>query len=101
MGYQIASRDEALINAWFDEVLPHTFVDGRPGIDDFKYVWPAICVYPMWAWDSSNGDPDWPADSRVTSRYHEFQARDGEEGMRALSQLKARLEKEVADANGD
>lgn len=96
MGYRICTRQtETLLKAWFDEVLPYTFVKGRPGIDDFEVVWPRVIVYPMWAWGTSNGDPDWLQDSRVIGRWHEFPARNGEEGLKALLDLRRQLEAEL------
>lgn len=95
MSYQITTRQtETVLKAWFDEVLPHTFLTGRPGIDDFEYLWPWIDVFPMPAW-GANPDMDWLTDSRVLGRWHEFQARDGEEGLKMLLELRRQLEAEL------
>ena len=55
----LALHSFALLRAWFDEVLPWTFIPGRPGIDDFETLWPRIQVNPMWAWKlGTPTDPD-------------------------------------------
>jgi len=96
---QIATRaTETTLRAWFDEVLPWTCIKGRP-VDDFDVLYPRIMVEPMWAWKyGPPSDPDWPCDSRVVGRLHDFRATDGETGLKALLELRRELERELADA---
>lgn len=99
MMYTISTRQtETILKAWFDEVLPYTHVQGRPGVDDFEVLWPRIYLYPMWAWGArpEDSDPDWFCDSRVLGRLHEFPARNGEEGLKALLDIRRELEAELA-----
>jgi len=97
--WEIATRQtETLLRAWFDEVLPWTFIPGRPGIDDFETLWPRIEVNPMWAWKlGMPTDPDWLCDGRVLGRWNEFQAKDGETGLKALLALRQELERELCE----
>ena len=93
--YRITTRQaETILKAWFDEVLPYTFVKGRAGIDDFEFLWPRVIISPMWAWGTDR-DPDWFCDSRVLGRWHEFPARDGTEGLRVLLEIRQELEAEL------
>lgn len=95
--WQIATRaTETTLRAWFDEVLPWSYVTGRP-VDDFDILYPRIVVHPMWAWKyGAPSDPDWLCDSRVIGRAHEFRATDGETGLKALLELRHELERELA-----
>jgi hypothetical protein len=92
--YKIITRQtETLLKAWFDEVLPHMYVVGRPGI---SAIYSKIMVYPIWAWGvGSPSDPDWLCDSRVLGRWDEFAARNGLEGLAELLKLRLRLEAEL------
>jgi len=95
--FEIATRQvETTLRAWFDEVLPWTFAEGRP-VDDFAVLWPRVNVWPMWAWDPADpaSDPDWLCHSRVLGRLHEFPARDGETGLKELLKLRRALEEEL------
>ncbi len=95
--WQIATRQtETLLRAWFDEVLPHACVMGRPGVDDFAVIWPRVQVMPMWAWGIGlPRDPDWLMDSRVLGRWHELPAKDGASGLRELLRIRRELEAEL------
>jgi hypothetical protein len=94
--HQIDTRNPATLQAWFDEILPHTSVNGRPGIDDFAVIWPVITVYPMFSWESYGmTDPDWFVNSRYLGRIDPFPANDGISGMRELKALYERTQKEV------
>jgi hypothetical protein len=88
---------ETTLRAWFDEVLPWTFEPGRPG-DDFDVIYPRINIWPMWAWKPGPpSDPDWLTDSRVLGRIEEFRATDGETGLKALLELRQKLERELRE----
>ena len=95
--WEIATRQaETVLAAWFDEVLPWTYIIGRPGIDDFDVMWPRVNVYPMWAWKlGPPADPDWLTDSRVLGRVEELQARNGREGLAELARIRRELEAEL------
>lgn len=95
-GYRISTRNPDTLRAWLDEILPHTFCEGRPGIDDFDVLWPKVNVYPMF-WESDGRDADWLVDSRVLGRLLPLEARTGEEGLAALARIKAELAKELED----
>jgi hypothetical protein len=97
--YSISTRrTETTLKAWFDEVLPYTFVTGRPEIDDFEILWPRVIVWPMFAWKGDESiDPDWLTDSRVLGRAIELPAKDGAEGLAALLGIRRRLERELRD----
>ena len=95
MCYEIATRSPGLLSRWFDEVLPHTFVTGRPGVDDFDILWPKAVIYPMWSWTPGPAgphDPDWSCDSRAVGQVHEFRAKNGIEGLRELERLRQQTE---------
>lgn len=96
MRWSICTRDtERTLRAWFDEVLPWTWIEGRP-IDEFEVLWPRIQVWPMWAWKLGPlSDPDWLTDSRVLGRLHDFPAKDGESGLYELAKLRSDLEAEL------
>ena len=98
MCWEISTRAvETTLLAWFDEVLPWCYVDGRPGIDDFDRIYPRILVHPMWAWKMGPlSDPDWLCDSRALGRLEEFRATAGETGLKALLELRQALEREVS-----
>jgi hypothetical protein len=99
MYFSICTRQtETILRAWFDEVLPYTYVPGRPGIDDFEVLWPRVMITPMWALKvgCAPTDPDWPCDSRVTGRMEELPARNGDEGLAELAALRRRLEADLA-----
>ena len=98
MCYEICTRQtETLLRAWFDEVLPHAWVAGRPGIDDFEVIWPRVNVWPMWAWrPGMPSDPDWLTDSRVLGRLIELPAKDGQTGLTELLRIRRELERELA-----
>ena len=98
MCWEISTRAvETTLLAWFDEVLPWCYVDGRPGIDDFDRIYPRILVHPMWAWKMGPlTDPDWLTDSRVLGRLEELRARNGDEGLAELLRIRRALERELA-----
>lgn len=98
MCYEICTRQtETLLRTWFDEVLPWTYVTGRPGIDDFEIIWPRIQVWPMWAWKyGTPSDPDWLCDSRAFGRYIELPAKEGKTALVELLRIKRELEEELA-----
>lgn len=98
MCWQIATRAvETTLRAWFDEILPWCFIEGRP-VDDFDMLYPRIMVSPMWAWKyGPPSDPDWLGDTRVIGRAHEFRAVDGATGLKALLELRQNLERELSD----
>lgn len=94
--FSISTRNtEMTLRAWFDEVLPHTFIVGRPGIDDFEILWPHVIIWPMWAWGVSQVDPDWLTDSRVLGRQIELPARNGDDGLKELLRIRQELEAEL------
>lgn len=95
--YSITTRQtETILKAWFDEVLPHTFMTGRPGIDDFDILWPRVNVWPMFAWTPGPmRDPDWLTDNRVLGRLIELPAKDGTAGLRELLRIRQVLEREL------
>lgn len=103
MQYMIATRQtETLLKAWFDEVLPWTYVEGRPGIDDFDVLWPRVLVWPMWAWKlGSPSDPDWLCDSRAMGHLLELRAKDGESGLAELLRIRRELEDEIRTGRRD
>jgi len=87
--WDISTRRPGTLEQWFDEVLPWTFITGRPDVDDFEVLWPRIDVRPMWAWGQAGrgADPDWSADSRAFG-WHQFRAKNGTEGMAELERLR-------------
>lgn len=90
-------QEETILFAWFDEVLPWSFIEGRPGIDDFHVIWPRVNVWPMPAWKHGRQcDPDWLTDSRVLGRNMELRARNGAEGLAELARIRRDLESELA-----
>ena len=91
--YQISTRQvETILRAWFDEILPHAFIPGRPGLDDFEVLWPRISVHPMWAWKTgAPSDPDWLTDSRVLGRWVDLRAKNGDEGLAELLRIRQEL----------
>ena len=97
LNWDIATRQtETLLRAWFDEILPYAFIEGRVGIDDFEMLWSKICVWPMWAWKlGPPSDPDWLTDSRVLGRFVDFRATNGDEGLRDLRRIRSELESEL------
>lgn len=97
--WSISTRNvETTLRAWFDEVLPWTFIEGRPGIDDFDILWPRINVWPMFAWKyGPPGDPDWLTDSRVLGRPIDLPARNGDDGLKELLLIRQRLERELTE----
>jgi hypothetical protein len=96
LGYTITTRKPIILSIWFDEILPHTWVSGRAGIDDFKVIWPTIFVSPMWEWEG-NQNPDWLTDTRVMGRVQPFPAKDGISGMKELENYRKQLEKELEE----
>ena len=94
MCWSICTRQtETILKAWFDEVLPSSFVIDLDG----TVFWPRITVWPMWAWKKGPlTDPDWLTDSRVLGRRIELQATDGAEGLAALLDIRRSLERELA-----
>lgn len=95
MCYTITARGEAVLSAWFDEILPivnrYMRETGNRGLD----ISPAkIVVQPIL--DAEGKNPDWITDSRVFGRIEEFPARDAQEGLEELARLRERLEKETA-----
>ena len=101
MCFSITTRQtETLLRAWFDEILPHSFITGRPGIDDFEVLWPQVNVWPMWDDKTGLKDPDWPTDSRVLGRRHELRAKDGDTGLAELLRIRRELERELAAGPG-
>lgn len=48
--WEIDTRSPELLRQWFDEILPWSYIAGRPGIDDFEMLWPCVDIKPMWAW---------------------------------------------------
>lgn len=98
MCYEIATRQaETLLRAWFDEILPWTYVTGRPGIDDFDIIWPQVHLWPMWAWKHGTpSDPDWLCDNRMLGRMIELPAKDGSTALAELLRIRRELEKELA-----
>lgn len=99
MCFSICTRQaETLLLAWFDEVLPFTYVTGRPGIDDFTTLYPRVNVWPMWAWKyGTPSDPDWLTDSRVLGRMIELPAKDGQTGLKELLRIRQDLERELRE----
>jgi hypothetical protein len=97
MCYEIDTRSPDLLKRWFDEILPHAFVSGRPGVDDFEVVWPRVNVSPMWVTPMTGGPvkPDWLVDSRVLGRMEELRAKNGDDGMAELERIRAALEQEL------
>lgn len=95
--FSICTRQtETLLQAWFDEVLPYSYVGGRPGIDDFEVLWPRVNVWPMWAWAyGAPRDPDWLVDSRVLGRLMDLRAKDGPSGLAELLRIRRELEAEL------
>lgn len=94
--FTICTRNAATLRAWFDEVLPWTHIDGRPGVDDFGTLWPRVNVWPMWAWQvGRSADPDWLTDSRVLGRLIELPAKDGASGIAAMADIRRTLEAEL------
>lgn len=95
--FTICTRQtETLLRAWFDEILPWTYVTGRPGIDDFEILWPRVNVWPMWAWKlGAPTCPDWLTDSRVLGRMIDLPAKDGETGLKELLRIRRELEAEL------
>jgi len=94
--FTICTRQvETVLRAWFDEVLPYTFIVGRPGIDDRETYWPKIRVFPMWAWAPGCTDPDWFTDSRAINRIDEFPAKDGLTGLTELLNLRHRIQRDL------
>jgi hypothetical protein len=95
--YQISSRERETLRRWFDEILPHAFVEGRP-IDDFEILWPRVSVYPMFSWETNGlADPDWLADSRALGRLHQLAAKNGEQALIRLDEIRAELVAELAE----
>jgi len=96
--WEISTRQtETILRAWFDEVLPYTFILGRPGIDDFDVIWPKVNIFPMWAWKPGPpSDPDWLCDSRVLGRLIEFRAKNGDQGLAEMLRIRRELEHELA-----
>jgi hypothetical protein len=96
MSYEIATRSQELLLRWLDEILPHAFVVGRPGVDDFEVIWPRVNVWPMWAWKPGPPtDPDWLCDSRVVGRLDELRAKTGTEGINELLRIRRELGEEL------
>jgi len=95
--YSICTRQtETVLRAWFDEVLPHAYVTGRPGIDDAETYWPRVNVWPMWAWKTgAPTDPDWLTDSRVLGRIIDLPAKNGGDGLKELLRIRRELEEEL------
>jgi hypothetical protein len=90
-------QTETVLRAWLDEVLPHTYIPGRPGVDNFAVLWPRVNVWPMWAWKAGQPtDPDWLTDTRVLGRTIELPAKDGATGLAELLRIRQRLERELA-----
>jgi hypothetical protein len=101
MSYEIATRSQDLLLRWLDEILPHAFVPGRPGVDDFEAIWPRVIVWPMWAWKPGPPtDPDWLCDSRVLGRLDELRAKTGTEGVNELLRIRRELQQELASYGG-
>ena len=98
MSYAIATRQtETILLAWFDEILPWTFIEGRPGIDDFDVLWPRVLIHPMWAWKlGPPTDLDWLCDSRALGIAHELRAKDGPSGLKELLRIRQELERELS-----
>lgn len=94
MNYRIDTMQTDTLRAWFDEILPKTFYSGRPGIDNFETIWPAIEVWPMWVGPSYK-DADWLTDTRVIGRRQPFRAKNGEEGLADLLRIRGELEAEL------
>lgn len=90
--FTICTRNETLLAAWFDEVLPHLHWKVSSEV-----IWPTIRVFPMFAWETGMPkDPDWLQDSRVIGTMYRFKAKNGPEGMRELANLREKLEKELS-----
>lgn len=101
MCYSICTRQtETLLRAWLDEILPHAFIAGRPGVDDFETLWPRVNVWPMWAQSDGLTDPDWLTDSRVLGRVIELPAKNGDEGLVELLRIRRELETELHSLPG-
>lgn len=97
LSYEIDTRSRELLSRWFDEVLPHAFIDGRPGVDDFDVLWPRVQISPMWAWKAGTPvDPDWSCDSRALGRLVELRAAHGEQGLAELDRIRQEIEQELA-----
>jgi len=93
--YRFDTRREKAIQEWFTEVLPHMFI---PEDHRGPATYPQISVYPIWPWGrpaSPDTLPDWVTDSRALGQLYTFQARNGQEGIRALRELRRRLEQEI------
>ena len=98
MCYEIDTRQtETLLRAWLDEILPHAWIAGRPGIDDFDVIWPRVSVWPMWDGPDGLTDPDWLTDSRVLGRLIELRARNGDDGLKELLRIRQDLERELKE----
>src|SRR5271170_61058 len=98
MSYGIDTRNTETLHAWFQEILPHTFVQGRTGIDDFDILWPSVVVWPMLAWGVTRPgqeDPDWVTDNRVLGRPVPFPASCGDDGITMLADIRRELEQEL------
>lgn len=92
-GFQIDSRNTDTLRAWFDEILPVCQITAG---HDSETIWPSVMIHPMWALEPGEPhDPDWLCDSRVIGRFHEFRAVDGDTGIKALADLRRRLELEL------
>lgn len=93
--FTICSRNQDTIKAWFDEVLPHVYWE----IDSpLETIYANIRVFPMFSWEVGiPKDPDWLQDTRVIGDSYPFHARNGEEGIRELAELRKTLEEKLKD----
>ena len=85
--YQIVTLSSDLLRQWFAEWMPRLYPADEPRFGD-----PVILIWP--AWDADK--PDWLCDSRVLGRYEKI-PRDPDLVMEALTQIRARLEREVEE----
>lgn len=91
MAFRCDTRQtQTVLRAWFDEILPQIHMTDT---HDGREIWPVINVHPML--DQEGNNPDWLTNSRVMGAVHVFQATDGDTGMRALEDLRRRLELEL------
>jgi hypothetical protein len=91
--YRIDTQNTRTLSAWFDEILPRTYIKGRPHIDNFAILYPRIQIEPMW--DSSNQNPDWVCNTRVLGRIIEFKAVNAIEGMEELARIRREMVTEI------
>jgi hypothetical protein len=90
--FRISTRRETTLKAWFDEILP--IVNRSMGHRDTPAA--MIMVHPMWGGSNGLTDADWPADTRVIGRPYPFPAKNGDDGMKELEELRTRLTVELA-----